>query len=268
MIIGNAIYLGGAPLPELTNPAVAGDIRYGKQSIDGDGEVLTGTIPDYEGETDTGSVVPVDTGANGLYKKLIEGTKFNKPVYDSELTRIGSYALAGAGYESATMFGLPLIEFENVSLLRNYSFGNTCYATRIKFNSKVTTADNCFRQASRIRIVDFAAVEFIGNYNFRDSGITAVIIRSSTLCTLSATTPFNNLPTNLKFYFPPNLLIDYQSATNWTYYSSRMNPFYIAQTEADIAVLIADSTVPSGAMIICDTATNVEQRYTVKEVSE
>ena len=36
---------GGKKLPELTNPATAADLLEGKQLIDADGNVITGTIP-------------------------------------------------------------------------------------------------------------------------------------------------------------------------------------------------------------------------------
>lgn len=48
MIIGNAIYLGGTPLPSLNNPASTSDILDGKEAIDGQGQKLTGSLVHYE----------------------------------------------------------------------------------------------------------------------------------------------------------------------------------------------------------------------------
>lgn len=47
---------GGPPLPLLTSPGSAGDLRAGTQLIDNNGDVLTGTLPEVEQATPTISV--------------------------------------------------------------------------------------------------------------------------------------------------------------------------------------------------------------------
>lgn len=47
---------GGPPLPLLTSPGAAGDLRAGTQLIDNNGDVLTGTLPEVEQATPTISV--------------------------------------------------------------------------------------------------------------------------------------------------------------------------------------------------------------------
>lgn len=44
---------GGKKLPELSNPATAADLLEGKQLIDADGNIVTGTIPSNNGQTIT-----------------------------------------------------------------------------------------------------------------------------------------------------------------------------------------------------------------------
>lgn len=47
---------GGPPLPLLTSPGAAGDLRAGKQLIDNNGDVLNGTLPEVAQATPTISV--------------------------------------------------------------------------------------------------------------------------------------------------------------------------------------------------------------------
>lgn len=74
---------GGTPLPVLTNPASASDILDGKEVIlpDANDEpiVVTGTL-----------VPPVDTGANGLYKMIVQGETLPAIVEDEGITKINS----------------------------------------------------------------------------------------------------------------------------------------------------------------------------------
>lgn len=52
---------GGPPLPLLTSPGTAGDLRAGKQLIDNNGDVLTGTLPEVAQATPT-----INVSAGGL----------------------------------------------------------------------------------------------------------------------------------------------------------------------------------------------------------
>ena len=83
MIIGNAIYLGGAPLPELTNPASASDILNGKEVILPDANdqpvKVTGTYEEpYEWTLAVKSISLQNTSAT-LPKKSV----FNIPLVTS-----------------------------------------------------------------------------------------------------------------------------------------------------------------------------------------
>ena len=56
----------GKPLPALTNPGTAADLRSGKQLIDGSGNVLTGTMPTQGAQTITPGIA-AKTIAAGRY---------------------------------------------------------------------------------------------------------------------------------------------------------------------------------------------------------
>ena len=51
---------GGPPLPLLTSPGAAGDLRAGKQLIDNNGDVLNGTLPAVEQAARAGKDVTME----------------------------------------------------------------------------------------------------------------------------------------------------------------------------------------------------------------
>lgn len=64
-----------------------------------------------------------------------------------------------------------------------------------------------------------------------------------------------------KIYVPPHLIDAYKTNTNWSYFSNRFMPFYIAETVTEKEAKLVDSTIEAGVMIICD----VDESYTIKE---
>lgn len=250
MIIGNAIYLGGTSLPELTSPAVAGDIRYGKQSIDGDGEVLVGTIPDYEGETDTGSVIPVDTGANGLYKavmlndatELVDDSITELPddalCYQTKLVKLSLPNLISTGARA-------LVGCSNLTGIVNLGqaiigagiFQNACRRTTVlKFKKNADSANNSLtsikasylwlptvqeisfnymlNSATNLAAVQFDTITAMPlSYTYYVNNLKTFIIRTPTGCTLKSR---GTMATDIKYYVPKDILISfYSTATNW-----------------------------------------------------
>ena len=66
----NALPDAGAELPELTNPGTAGDLVYGKEMIDANGNVVTGSLRPKLGGL-TADVAPQTAGGSMPYVKLI-----------------------------------------------------------------------------------------------------------------------------------------------------------------------------------------------------
>lgn len=58
---------GGAELPELTNEGTSEDLLFGKQLIDGDGNIVTGTIPSQDGKTVTPTTSEQTVVESGVY---------------------------------------------------------------------------------------------------------------------------------------------------------------------------------------------------------
>ena len=256
MIIGNAIYLGGTPLPTLTNPAVAGDIRYGKQSIDGDGELLTGTIPDYEGETDTGSVIPVDTGADGLYKSMIEGNVTE--IIDDTLMSIredaqtNNTSLVKVSLPNVTSVGqnafrgcssiTGVVDLRNASIRANAFYGALRRTVVLKIASNSQGIDyskvvhlwipDGYSRGANYEYYNMSNTKSIQYDDMKSSfsfvmcgGLTALkafVVRKNTLISLAGAGLSGYDSSVFRFYVPSALLNDYKTATNWTAYASLM----------------------------------------------
>lgn len=101
-------------VPTMTNPAAVTDVVLGKEYIDGQGQKQTGDF-----------VPPVDTGANGLYKAILEGTA-EGDVYNEEITTLREYALANCS--ELTSLSLP-----NVTSIEAYALQNCTNLKSISF---------------------------------------------------------------------------------------------------------------------------------------
>lgn len=72
---------GGIELPTLTNEGVAGDLLQGKELIDADGRVVTGTMPIYSGED---FYLDIETTSHYLEQGFYEDTRIT--IYPEEKT--------------------------------------------------------------------------------------------------------------------------------------------------------------------------------------
>lgn len=96
---------GGVTLPTLTNPASASDIMSGKEAIDGDGNVLTGTIATKTSSnlTASGATVTVPAGyyASNATKSVATATQATPSVSVNSSGLVTASATQTAGYVSA-----------------------------------------------------------------------------------------------------------------------------------------------------------------------
>lgn len=102
---GKASGSGGVTLPELSNPASASDILSDKEAIDGDGNVITGTIVTKTSSNLTASdaVVTVPAGyyATSSTKSVSTATQATPSISVSSSGLITASATQSAGYVSA-----------------------------------------------------------------------------------------------------------------------------------------------------------------------
>lgn len=73
-MLNNPIISGGGSLPALTNPGTASDLLTGKQLIDQNGNIVTGTL------VYAGAIVPDDTGYATFFGDGVKGNKIQMDV--------------------------------------------------------------------------------------------------------------------------------------------------------------------------------------------
>lgn len=95
------------------------------------------------------------------------------------------------------------------------------------FSNALKTGTYLFQGSSSITTIVFDKLEQLNSqYAFQGSSLKSLIIKSSTLCTISSTLVANKLFSlkELKVYVPSELLDTYKAATNWTVYKDRIFP--------------------------------------------
>lgn len=130
-----------------------------------------------------------------------------------------------------------LVYSQEITSLGNQAFYNCqAIANNLCFPLVTALGQRVFQMCYKVPSIDLPKVTSIAAYAFYDCRfLTAVILRSETMCTLSATTAFSNAyhftgqtapqnPDGLKdgyIYVPSALVEDYKVATNWSTYATQ-----------------------------------------------
>ena len=253
-------------LPTLDNPANDNDVIQGKEYLDGEGQKQTGDF-----------VPPVDTGANGLYKMIVQGEQLPAVVEDEGITEINSanrtYVIdirgvrklrlpncntlgnlrifyannalkiielgseleiftsssAGVGQGFITFSNVPdELKFVGIKRLGSYSAMGLAKIKHFWFTDLSRVSDYALyinagfitQTATFDNLLTLDGRAFFGTRP--NNTLAAVIIRTPTMCTLTAVFTSSDVSNGLtKLYVPANLLTQYASATNWTTYYNR-----------------------------------------------
>lgn len=136
---------GGATLPTLDNPAVAADILSGKEAIDGDGNVITGTIPTRTSSnvTTSGSFVIVPAGyyASSATQSVNIVTQATPSVSIDANGKISASATQTAGYVSAgTKTGTKQMTTQAAKTITPSTSSQTAVAKNVYTTGAVTVA--------------------------------------------------------------------------------------------------------------------------------
>ncbi len=116
-----------------------------------------------------------------------------------KLTTIRAYGFEYCG-------ALPSMSFPYVTLVENHGFDRCTTLTQLEFGSTCT---------------------FQGSTFYGCSELTTLILRGSSVCTMTATNAFSYTKiktTNGRIYVPANLVDAYKSATNWSGVASYIYP--------------------------------------------
>lgn len=155
-------------------------------------------------------------GGNEDFDAFIAGT----------LTDINSGATKIASYAFYLRTELESAYFPNAESIAMYAF-NGCSALRSATFEKATSVSTyAFRVCPALERVDFWNMTNIGNNVFlTDAALTAVIIRTNKVCTLTNKNAFgeSGIANGTGFIYVPASLVDsYRSASNWSTYSSQI----------------------------------------------
>ena len=136
----------------------------------------------------------------------------------NSVTSIGDYAFYDCS--SLTSITIP----NSVTSIGYWEFYNCSGLTSITIPNSVTSiGDWAFYNCSGLTSITIPnSVTSIGDYAFYDcSGLTSITCEATTPPTLGS---INNLSSVTVVYVPSESVNDYKIATNWTYYSSKIQP--------------------------------------------
>ena len=136
--------------------------------------------------------------------------------YDS-LTRINQYAFNGCS-------SLNSIDTSKVTTTGNYAFQDSGIG---KIELPLCTSLGTYTgSGQRMSIIDISKnITIAGNKFNNANGLVHLILRSDTLCSLSASSAFTNTPIAKGIgwiYVPTDLVSTYKTATNWSTYADQI----------------------------------------------
>ena len=186
------------------------------------------------------------------YCKALQSVDFPKATLNGTYTFYGCTSLTSVNFPNSTKIGM--YSFQDCRVLKSVNFPKATDITpgsfqacqkleNVVFQSAITVGNSAFQECKALEKADMPKATNIGNSVFSNCYLLkAVILRSETLCKLSATSSFNNCyhilgtvnstynPNGDKdgyFYVPRALLsdtdetMDYRRATNWSTYASQ-----------------------------------------------
>lgn len=134
------------------------------------------------------------------------------------VTIVGTYAFEGCAE-------LESFDFTNVTNIKNQAFNNCTSLTEIRCPLVNTALWYTFQKCTSLAKADFSAVPKLGAEVFVDDPLTALILRSSTICELGSTNVFLRTPIadGTGYIYVPSALVDsYKAATNWSTYAAQI----------------------------------------------
>lgn len=156
---------------------------------------------------------------DGIIMRTISGSYEN-----SRVTEVGSYAFAACE-------NLGEVAFSSVATIGAYAF-SACFAlSRVSFPTAETIHSCAFWGCGSITTASFPNLSKISAYAFSQTLLlVSLFLMSESVVKLAKSNAFSNSPVGGysaiagqygSIYVPASLLTTYQSATNWTYFSSR-----------------------------------------------
>ena len=143
-------------------------------------------------------------------------------------TTIGTYAFNGCN-------SLTSISFPNIITIGISAFSGCVILTTADFPKATTIRSSAFVYCYKLTTASFPNATIIENGAFFScSRLTSLYLTGSSVCKLSASRAFNSTPiggysatagTYGSIFVPASLVSAYRTATNWTYFSSRITAY-------------------------------------------
>ena len=120
---------------------------------------------------------------------------------------------------------LTEVDFPSANSIDSYAFRGCSALTAVDFPIVTSIGYSAFYNCTSLTSVNLPNATSIDNTAFKGcSALTALILRNSSLCTLSSTNAFTNTPiaSGTGYIYVPSALIDsYKAATNWKTYAAK-----------------------------------------------
>jgi hypothetical protein len=168
--------------------------------------------------TATGGDLTVTQEMQNVIDTIITNGTGTAKTIESNVTSLRQYALRGADFVA--------VNLPNVTTMGTYAFHNCTALVDVHLPKITALGGYDFQNCRKVKVFDFPLLTSIGVASFYGcSGMTALILRSNTMCTLKNTGVFTNasVASGTGFvYVPKELVEDYKAASNWSSFASQI----------------------------------------------
>lgn len=222
----------------------------------GGGETPTGSISitengTYDVKSYAEAVVNVESSGGGDTEQEDRLVARTLTTYSNDrVTSVGSYAFyyyktlisvgminvtSIGGYAFNECSGLTSANFPNVKSINSFVFQYCTNLTSVNVYLVESIGTYAFGKCTNLETIEFNLITSIGSNAFKYcSNLTKVIIRTPSVCTLSATNAFDSTPIASGtgyIYVPDELVEQYKVATNWVTYANQIKGLSELPTE-------------------------------------
>ena len=121
---------------------------------------------------------------------------------------------------------LTSVDFPELPTINQFTFAYTYALTNVSF-PKVTHIRKCAFSRSGIQTAVFDSLTSTDDASFQGSSLTALVIKTASVCSLYAISTLANTPiaSGTGYIYVPDALVDsYKAATNWSTYAAQIKP--------------------------------------------
>lgn len=161
-------------------------------------------------------------------------------IFFPSITFIGSAAFSGCNKLKTAIFpevtiiegsafqycnNVSIISFPKVTSIAYSAFNHCSLISIFSFPELSYVYAGAFSYCTSLEIASLPKLRVMQNscfYSCTNLKTVIIGIETSSICTLNGSNAFYNTHSMLTIYVPDSLITNYQTATNWTYYSSRI----------------------------------------------